>query len=128
MEKLGQEITKNKFLYRQMQRNDYAAIYEQYGKAWDGKPMVFGYEVFWIKKQEAQKIKMQGIEIELKEKELFPSDNDFGLTAWSVKKLETAQKIYKNFKYEFINNYIKYTKSKSNGKSKTNKPEKSLQR
>lgn len=93
MRKLEQQLTKNKFLYTQLDRTDKVAIYEQKHP----EAGVVSYEVFKIRI--AKESVMFDTVIPLREK--FPSDTDFGVTAWSIKDKERA---FKRFK-ELANGY-----------------------
>lgn len=76
MRKLATRIEKKGFVYELIQRNEFKAIYGQYTK--DGDHI--GTEVFYIghaKETEAfGKI--------FPDREVYPGDNDFGVTAWST--------------------------------------------
>ena len=76
MKKLDKEIRKNGFTYKQIDRTPTTALYSQYTK--DGT--LAGHEVFHIKTIKERV--MFGMVIPAHEK--FPSDRDFGITAWSV--------------------------------------------
>lgn len=89
MEILSTTIKKNGFVYDQVDRNEYAAIYAQ--KIGE---MVVGYEVFEVRQQKEGSMVLGGVTVELKAKELFPGDNEFGKTAWSCKKLSQAKEIF----------------------------------
>ena len=73
MIRLADNIRKNGFDYTLVQRNDVAAIYAQ-GNGF--------FEVFRIKQQKEKIAVMDGKSISYPEKELFPSNEDFGYTAW----------------------------------------------
>ena len=76
MKKLDKEIRKNGFTYKQIDRTPTTALYSQYTK----DETLAGHEVFHIKTIK-ERI-MFGTAIPAHEK--FPSDRDFGITAWSV--------------------------------------------
>lgn len=78
MRKLSTTVSKNGFDYKQVDRNDFKAIYSQHTK--DG--ILIGHEVFIIKVGKEAEI----FGTIVPEREKFPSDNDFGVTAWSVGK------------------------------------------
>lgn len=87
MRKLEQQLTKNKFLYTQLDRTDKVAIYEQKHP----EAGVVSYEVFKIRI--AKESVMFGVTVP--EKESFPSDEAFGVTAWSIRDKERAFKRFK---------------------------------
>lgn len=76
MRKLDSSVRKNGYTYNLIERNDFKAIYSQHLVC--GK--VIGHEVFKI--QIGKESELFGKLIP--EREKFPSDNDFGVTAWSV--------------------------------------------
>lgn len=80
MKKLGKIITKNGFEYRLHTRGKVAAIYEQWGKTWEGKEKLFGYEVFKIKTTKEKFV----FDTTYPAQERFPSNEDFGRSAWSI--------------------------------------------
>jgi len=77
------ELKKNKFLYTQIRvdRDAGLAMYEQYDPEHE---KVVGYEIFFIKIQKPTTVNFGGTDVELEHKEMFPSNNDFGKTAWST--------------------------------------------
>lgn len=91
MEKLPLEIKKNHYDYKLISRNDKAAIYGQY---LPGGELLIAYEVFQIREQQASTSVINGQIINYIEKELFPSDEEFGKTAWSFNNLENAEKCF----------------------------------
>jgi hypothetical protein len=80
MELLPFEIKKNGFIYKQINRTENAAMYSQ---NIENDEIPVAYEVFQIRQQKESVSKMGGVDIVFKAKELFPSDEQFGLTAWS---------------------------------------------
>lgn len=76
MRKLDDSVRKNGYTYNLIERNDFKAIYSQHLDC--GK--LVGHEVFRIKI--GKEAEVFGKTIPLREK--FPSDNDFGVSAWSV--------------------------------------------
>jgi hypothetical protein len=86
VKKLEKVIRKNRFVYTLVKRAGKLAIYSQADK--DGT--VTAYEVFKIKKSYAG-IAPNGTV--LPEREKFPSNEDFGRSAWSVPTLALAQGI-----------------------------------
>lgn len=79
---LEQIIKRNGFSYHQVTRNKKVAIYEQRGK----DNSISGYEVFLIKVLPDRKIKNTLI----LSYEKFPSNEDFGKTAWFYHTLDKA--------------------------------------
>lgn len=79
------QLRKNGYDYKQVKRNEHAAIYEQSD---DG--IFIAYEVFAIETQEASE--RNGIKYEAKE--LFPHNERFGKKAWSVKTIERAEQLF----------------------------------
>lgn len=91
MEILPLVIKKNHYEYHQIKRSDKAAIYSQ---CLPGGELVIAYEVFQIRQQKAGEGILGGVTITFVEKELFPSDEEFGKTAWSFTGLERAEKCF----------------------------------
>ena len=91
MEKLPLELKKNGFDYKQVKRTEKAAMYAQY---MTGGTLLISYEVFLIQEQKESDTVMWGKAIHYDNKELFPSDEAFGKTAWSFQGLERAEKFY----------------------------------
>lgn len=90
MKQLAEKLTKNGFVYELVKRNDYKAIYSQTTQ--DGQ--LLGYEVFRIRKN--KQWEMHGKVFPAAE--TFPTDNDFGITAWSCRTLERAKERYAEIK------------------------------
>ena len=67
MKRLEQTLKKNGFIYRLVQRTEHVAIYDQVG---------YAYEVFKVRVAKPWKYNPDY-------SELFPSNEDFGKTAWS---------------------------------------------
>jgi hypothetical protein len=89
MERLAKEIQKNGYLYRLVERT--SKITEAGGKKMDkaiygqyAPTGIIAHEVFYIRTQKPSTITIKGQVIVYEEKELFPKDEDFGKTAWSV--------------------------------------------
>jgi hypothetical protein len=93
MEKLSQEVLKNGFVYKLVDRSEGAAIYAQYRP---GGTLLVGYEVFIIRVQEEKDVVIKGTPIHYAHKELFPKDEDFGFTAWAfnVSQLKRAKVMF----------------------------------
>jgi len=93
MEMLRETIVRSKkdvFEFRLIKRNDHVAMYAQYYMDTD-VPRIVSYEVFLIRKQEASVRVIPGHgEIEYHPKELYPKDEDFGYTAWSISDVNRA--------------------------------------
>ena len=77
MRTLSNEILTNGHIYRLIERTESKAIYSQHTK--DGE--LVGYEVFKIRIGK-QAVMPNGVEIP--ERELFPKENDFGITAFAI--------------------------------------------
>lgn len=91
MKKLSNVVNKNGFVYNLIKRNDFKAIYSQH--TIDGK--LIGHEVFRI--QIGKEAELFGKLIP--EREKFPADNDFGVTAWSIgADLDKAMERYEGLK------------------------------
>jgi hypothetical protein len=84
VKKLRNEIKKNGFLYRVVERTDTKAIYEQEN---------FGFEVFKIKLDKPHPKAEEDIN-NFEKVERFPNAEDFGKHAWYYKNIEEAQKRY----------------------------------
>jgi len=76
MDTLQKEIKTNGHIYHQIDRTNNTAIYSQHNK--DGQ--LAGYEVFIIRIAPEQEVMGK----QYPERELFPKNEDFGKTAWSV--------------------------------------------
>lgn len=83
MKELALELKKNGFTYRQFDRNAYKAIYSQF--CHDAKKII-AYEVFHVKSHNGYEI--QGNYIE--PAEMYPSNESFGVSAWSIKDKDDA--------------------------------------
>lgn len=88
MEKLSTRISKNGFLYTLIKRTETKAMYEQRTK--DG--LLISHEVFKVKVIKEGEV----FGTVQPEHEKFPSNEDFGVTAWSVKNRELAEIKYEN--------------------------------
>lgn len=86
MRKLEAEIKTNGHIYRLLKRDERKAIYEQHTK---DKKLV-SYEVFKIRIGKEKKLN----DTVIPERELFPRDKDFGVTAFSISKLNDALSKY----------------------------------
>lgn len=76
MKKLEHKIRKNGFNYHLIIRDENKALYDQR----DDRDVLHGHEIFKIQKVKEKEV--FGKLVEAHEK--FPSDRDFGITAWSV--------------------------------------------
>jgi hypothetical protein len=75
MKKLQEEYSKNGYHYKLVRRDDKKALYSQ---SYDN--IMVGYEVFKIRIQRARFSQIIGTYIPAHER--FPSDSDFGRSAW----------------------------------------------
>lgn len=82
---LPQKTRKNGYTYVQVLRGTKCAIYSQ----WYGKNLI-GYEVMLIRTKPERFVK--GLLLEARE--AFPTNNDFGSTAWSLKSWEMAEQTF----------------------------------
>lgn len=96
MEKLNEKIKYKGFIYNKVKRNNFKAIYSQHNIDDCGNEILepIGYEVFRISVLKEGEL----FGIYYPEREKFPADRDFGVTAWSYRTLASAEK-----KYEEIN-------------------------
>ena len=85
---LPAELRKNSYDYKLLKREGDIAIYTQ-----SHKGEVIGYEVFKVLWKKGATINGQVI----KPGEKFPSDNDFGKTAWACSNLERAELRFQEF-------------------------------
>jgi hypothetical protein len=83
MEKLPKELNRNGFIYKFHKRGDRALIYEQYDPEVE---KTIAFEVFKIKVDQPKFV----FGSNLPEREVFPSNEDFGKWAWACSKLERA--------------------------------------
>jgi len=87
MKILSLQIRKNGFSYTQVVRTDRKAIYRQ-----DVSPNVEYFEVFLIRTRPERTVKGKLIPAG----EAFPTDEDFGKTAWSFRSYEKALAKFKS--------------------------------
>ena len=97
MQILNSTIHKSIFQYELIQRNQHFAIYAQY---LDDE--IIAYEVFRIKTQKAQVFTRGGKTIILQEKELFPSNEDFGYIAFTCGNLARAEERFAQMTSEYL--------------------------
>jgi len=90
METLRKEIKRQVFTHNLVKRNRHVAMYDV---CLEGE--IIGYEVFIIREQKPKTITIKGKKVELKAKELFPRNEDFGNTAYAPSTKEGAEKAYK---------------------------------
>lgn len=86
METLALEKRRGDYIHKFVKRNEHVAIYETLIE-----DEIIGYEVFLIRKQKATTMTMAGTKIELKAKELFPTNEMFGFGAYAPTTLERAE-------------------------------------
>lgn len=94
METLKEEIVRRKtdvFVYRLIKRNRFVAMYAQWYTDCE-TPRIVAYEVFRIKTQKEAIRKIGGTMVKFAAKEKFPTDEDFGYTAWSITDVIRAEK------------------------------------
>jgi hypothetical protein len=84
IKKLNNEIKKNGYLYRLVERTETKALYAQED---------YGFEVFKVKLSKPHPKAENDLKLYDKV-EIFPNDEDFGKIAWSYKSLDEAQKRY----------------------------------
>jgi len=97
MKQLDNTIIKNGFTYELVKRNSYKAIYKQ---LLDGE--FISYEIFFIKVLKPSIC--FGKDLGLREK--FPSNEDFGYTAWSTRDYNRACEIYNNIEEKIIQDEV----------------------
>lgn len=93
METLKEEIKRRKsdvFVYRLLKRNKFVAMYSQTYTDCD-EPRIVSYEVFQIKTQKEAIRNIGGAMVKFAAKEKFPTDEDFGYTAWSITDVKKAE-------------------------------------
>jgi len=91
MKKLPLEISKNGFTYKQVKRNEKIAIYSQYDPIFK---KIVGWEVFFIKIQKENDVIIDDAKVHYELKELFPSNEKFGTSAWSYMKASSAERMF----------------------------------
>lgn len=84
MEKLKKEYNKNGYRHKQIRRTDKAAIYVQY----NGDRFIT-YNVFKIKVQQPR----LAVGKEFSKKEVYPSNESYGYSAWTAYTLDRAEHI-----------------------------------
>lgn len=92
METLKDEIVRRKtdvFIYKLIKRNKFVAMYAQWYTDCD-KPHIVAYEVFKVKLQKEAVRKIGGTMVKFAAKEKFPTDEDFGFSAWSIVDVKRA--------------------------------------
>jgi len=90
IKKLPENINRNGFVYKLVERTDKKAIYSQHSK--EGK--LYRYEIF---KTKLRKLGRYDNPTDIKlyaRKEAFPSDEEFGKRAWTYFKYEDAKKAF----------------------------------
>jgi len=102
MKKLENEITKRGFDYKLVKRTDKIALYELWTRGKD--VLLAGHEVFLIIIAPAKTMEIKKVIEHLPEREMFPPDSAFGVTAWSVGiDPKRALKRYNELKEQYIN-------------------------
>ena len=89
METLATHKRRGDYTHNLVKRNAYVAIYDT---CLDDE--IIGYEVFLIRLQKPRTVTMAGHTFELKEKELFPTDEMFGSGAYAPGTLEQAEEYF----------------------------------
>ncbi len=97
MQILNSTIHRSIFQYELIKRNKSFAIYAQYLE-----DEIIAYEVFRIKTQKAQVFTRGGKLIVLAEKELFPSNEDFGYIAFTCGTLARAEKRFEEMTAAYL--------------------------
>lgn len=87
MEKLPNYHKTNIYEYNLIVRVNNVALYD-----YSVRGLKQGYCVFIVKSQKETFAKFKDTVVHLKAKELFPSDNSYGKTAWYFKNLTEAEK------------------------------------
>ena len=92
MKLLPETVQKAERIYKQLERNEHAALYAVFSRHSD-PPLLIGYEAFRIKKVPERTV----FERLVPAHETYPSDEDFGKTAWSfgLNNLEQARAKYR---------------------------------
>ena len=86
MKILPSEVSKNGFIYRLVERDHKRAIYSQ-----SIGSKIYAYETFIIKTQKASSQKIGDEWVYRENKELFPTNENFGRSAWTFRKLSEAK-------------------------------------
>jgi hypothetical protein len=110
MKVLTDNIRKNGFDYKLIERDQNCAIYEQLDKDYDGKIHTVAFEVFIIKKTKDAEIAGNKIE----GGEVFPGNEDFGRDAYSYG-------IFGDREYALKRAYEKYAELQERVKNRLNK-------
>ncbi len=106
MEKLREIYRRDPYEFRLVKRSELVAMYALwFMDVEDGdEPRIHCYEVFQIKKQKPQIRVIPGYrEVEYREKELYPRNEDFGRTAWAPSSVERAEEIFESLTREAHN-------------------------
>lgn len=100
MRKLNPLVKRNGFFYHQLNRTAHTALYSQ---NIDVCPPPIAFEVFRILERPSREMPLKyGKVKQLEASEKFPSNEDFGKTAWTFKNLESAKQKFRELeaKYE----------------------------
>lgn len=97
MKELNKTINKNGFEYHQINKGQNAYIYEQIVA-----PGVIYYEVFFKQGRPEELIKDKLYP----EREVFPKDEDFGYSAWTMRSYDKARKKFNAIESNSSNNKL----------------------
>ena len=85
MTTLPEKIRKNRFEYTLVRRGQRSCIFCQ-----EVTPAVTYFEVFLIRVRPARIIRIKRLEKQIPATEVFPANEDFGKTAWTLRDLKSA--------------------------------------
>ena len=92
MRLLEQNFISKGFRFTQRERNDNFAIYLKENNVPIESPLYyFCYEVIKIRKREAESFKPFGKLMHLPLREIYPTDNNWGLYGWTFEELKSAE-------------------------------------
>ncbi|QOW09091.1 hypothetical protein Q73A0000_01365 [Kaistella flava (ex Peng et al. 2021)] len=101
VQKLQNEITQNGFTYKLVKSTDSGYLFSIHNSESD---TMYGYEVFMRKLTPLCVDFEKKIFSETEFKERYPKANDFGVWAWTAKRLERAEEILESFEKVNVNN------------------------
>lgn len=109
MKKLDEIIFYNNMKYVLIKRTDNTAMYNQFllvNEDGENKEYWVGIEVFKIIKQSSSTKIIGGKEVPFEAKELFPSNERFGIDAFTLKDIHSANKKFDFLENEFLQSKV----------------------
>ena len=89
---LEKKFISKRFRFTQIERTNNFAIYlKENNVAFDNALYYFCYEVIKVRRRETESFKSFGKLIKLPLREIYPTDNNWGLYGWTFKDLKSAE-------------------------------------